>query len=136
MLLFFNQMHIKWQIHLRMGINAIHLVLFFVLKCVNVGFYIWHPITVQPNAQAQSCGNGPAISFTLRSFSFFISFTLRIMRLVCKKDLILMFIMSQLRSAFFFVFALFDQASTFKHKLRRNILALFIVTTSLHALFR
>ena len=33
-------MHIKWQIHLRMGINAFHLVLFFVLKCVNVGFYI------------------------------------------------------------------------------------------------
>ena len=30
--------------HLRMGINAFHLVLFFVLKCVNVGFYIWHPI--------------------------------------------------------------------------------------------
>ena len=35
-------MHIKRQIHLRMGINAFHLVLFFVLKCVNVGFYIWH----------------------------------------------------------------------------------------------
>ena len=27
-----------------MGINAFHLVLFFVLKCVNVGFYVWHPI--------------------------------------------------------------------------------------------
>ena len=40
-------MHIKWQIHLRMGINAFHLVLFFVLKCVNVGFYIWHPINFQ-----------------------------------------------------------------------------------------
>ena len=43
MLLFFYQMHIKRQIHLRMGINAFHLVLFFVLIYVNVGFYIWHP---------------------------------------------------------------------------------------------
>ena len=56
------------------------------------------------------------------------------------KDLILMSIMSQLRTAFFFVLALFKSFTLSKPLLSdiscENILALSIVTASLHALFR
>ena len=59
---------------------------------------------------------------------------------VYNKDLILMFILSQLRIAFFFVFAIFESLSLSKPLLLDitcgNILALFIVPASLHALFR
>ena len=54
-------------------------------------------LTVLPSAQAQCCGNGP------RHLGYALVYSREY-----KKDLILMFIMSQLRTVFFFVFALFE----------------------------
>ena len=58
---------------------------------------------------------------------------------VYNKILILMFIMSQLRTAFFFVFALVESLSLSKLLLLDiscgNILVLSVITASLHALF-
>ena len=54
-------------------------------------------LTVLPSAQAQSCGNGP------RHLDYALVYSRKY-----KKDLILMSIMSQLRTVCFFVFALFE----------------------------
>ena len=70
-------------------------------------------LTVLPNAQVQSCGNGSRhlvyASVYFREYD---------------KGLILMFIMSPLLTAIFFVIALFEslntqQASVFTHKLQK-----------------
>ena len=72
-------------------------------------------LAVLPSAQAQSCGNGP------RHLVYALVYSREY-----NKDLILMCIMSQLSTVFFFVFALFQppftyfcQASAFRHKLRK-----------------
>ena len=75
-----------------------------------------------PNAQAQSCGNGPRRLVYVAVYSR-----------EYNKDLILMFIMSQLRTASFFVIALFESLTLSKPLLLDiscgNILALSIGTT-------
>ena len=58
---------------------------------------IGNHLAVLPNAQAQSCRNGPCHLVYALVFSH-----------KYKKDLILMCVMSQLRTVFFFVFALFE----------------------------